>query len=135
MYKSVHVSFFQRTRLFLLFLFPILLKSVFFLNLLSLFAFGSEKIPFRQYASTKKFSRTLRSPGVKYSICFLFFFFCFFFVLPFYIPLRFYSEIPYQKFSSLAPQELEVRSLNHPYSLKTKSSQCHYVMTPRSFGF
>ena len=24
-------------------------------------------------------------------------------------------------------QELEVRSLNHPYSLKTKSSQCHYV--------
>ena len=31
----------------------------------------------------------------------------------------------------LKPQELEVRSLNHPYSLKTKSSQCHYyVMTP-----
>ena len=28
------------------------------------------------------------------------------------------------------PQELEVRSLNHPYSLKTKSSQCHYVVTP-----
>ena len=27
-------------------------------------------------------------------------------------------------------QELEVRSLNHSYSLKTKSSQCHYVMTP-----
>ena len=32
-------------------------------------------------------------------------------------------------------QELEVRSLNHPYSLKTKSSQCHYVMTPWAFGF
>ena len=27
-------------------------------------------------------------------------------------------------------QELEVRSLNHPYSLKTKSSQCQYVVTP-----
>ena len=26
-------------------------------------------------------------------------------------------------------QELEVRSLYHPYSLKTKSSRCHYVMT------
>ena len=26
------------------------------------------------------------------------------------------------------PKELEVRSLNHPYSLKTKSSQCHYVV-------
>ena len=32
-------------------------------------------------------------------------------------------------------QELEVRSLNHPYSLKTRSSQCHYVMTPCAFGF
>ena len=30
------------------------------------------------------------------------------------------------------PQELEVRSLNHPYSLKTKSSQCHYVVMTRS---
>ena len=29
-------------------------------------------------------------------------------------------------------QELEVRSLNHPYSLKTKSSQCHYVAMTRS---
>ena len=29
-------------------------------------------------------------------------------------------------------QELEVRSLNHPYSLKTKSSQCHYVVMTRS---
>ena len=25
-------------------------------------------------------------------------------------------------------QELEVRSFNHPYSLKTKSPQCHYVV-------
>ena len=30
------------------------------------------------------------------------------------------------------PQELEVLSLNHPYSLKTKSSQCHYVVMTRS---
>ena len=30
------------------------------------------------------------------------------------------------------PQELEVRSLNHSYSLKTKSSQCHYVVMTRS---
>ena len=29
-------------------------------------------------------------------------------------------------------QEIEVRSLNHPYSLKTKSSQCHYVEMTRS---
>ena len=29
-------------------------------------------------------------------------------------------------------QELEVRSFNHPYSLKTKSSQCHYVVMTRS---
>ena len=29
-------------------------------------------------------------------------------------------------------RELEVRSLNHPYSLKTKSSQCHYVVMTRS---
>ena len=28
----------------------------------------------------------------------------------------------------IIPKELEVRSLNHPYSLKIKSSQCHYVM-------
>ena len=32
----------------------------------------------------------------------------------------------------IIPQELEVRSLNHPYSLKTKSSQCHYVVMIRS---
>ena len=31
-----------------------------------------------------------------------------------------------------SPQELEVRSLNPPYSLKTKSSQCHYVVMTRS---
>ena len=30
------------------------------------------------------------------------------------------------------PQELEVRSLNHPYSLKTKSPRCHYVVMTRS---
>ena len=45
-------------------------------------------------------------------------------------------------FSLLAPipllwhsaQELEVLSFNHPYSLKTKSSQCqcHYVVMARS---
>ena len=29
-------------------------------------------------------------------------------------------------------QELEVQSLNHPYSLKIKSSQCHYVVMTRS---
>ena len=32
----------------------------------------------------------------------------------------------------LIPQELEVRSFNRPYSLKTKSSQCHYVVMTRS---
>ena len=32
----------------------------------------------------------------------------------------------------LLPQELEVRSLNHPYNLKTKSSQCHNVVMTRS---
>ena len=32
----------------------------------------------------------------------------------------------------IGPQELEVRSLNHPYSLKTQSSQCHYVVMTRS---
>ena len=31
--------------------------------------------------------------------------------------------------SSDEPQELEVSSLYYLYSLKTKSSQCHYVMT------
>ena len=30
------------------------------------------------------------------------------------------------------PQEHEVLSFNHPYSLKTKSSQCHYVVMTRS---
>ena len=29
-------------------------------------------------------------------------------------------------------QELEVLSFNYPYSLKTKSSQCHYVVMTRS---
>ena len=29
-------------------------------------------------------------------------------------------------------QELEVRSFNHPYSLKTKCSLCHYVVMTRS---
>ena len=33
---------------------------------------------------------------------------------------------------SMTAQELEVRSLNHPYSLKTKSSQCHYVVMTMS---
>ena len=28
----------------------------------------------------------------------------------------------------LSPQELEVRSLYHLYSLKTKSSRCHFVV-------
>ena len=36
------------------------------------------------------------------------------------------------KFMPVKPQELEVRSLNHPYSLKTTSSQCHYVVMTRS---
>ena len=35
-------------------------------------------------------------------------------------------------FRVLTPQELEVRSLYHLYSLKTKSSQCHYVVMTRS---
>ena len=35
-------------------------------------------------------------------------------------------------FQLITAQELEVRSLNHPYSLKTKSSQCHYVVMTRS---
>ena len=33
---------------------------------------------------------------------------------------------------SVYAQELEVRSLNRPYSLKIKSSQCHYVVMTRS---
>ena len=32
----------------------------------------------------------------------------------------------------LSSQELEVRSLYHLYSLKTKSSRCHYVVMTRS---
>ena len=32
----------------------------------------------------------------------------------------------------IQPQELEVRSLYHLYSLKTKSSRCHYVVMTRS---
>ena len=35
-------------------------------------------------------------------------------------------------FGLISSLELEVRSLNHPYSLKTKSSQCHYVVMTRS---
>ena len=38
----------------------------------------------------------------------------------------------YGQKSLMIAQELEVRSLNHPYSLKTKSSQCHYVVMTRS---
>ena len=41
----------------------------------------------------------------------------------------------YTEFTCLClvkPQELEVRSLFHLYSLKTKSSQCHYVVITRS---
>ena len=33
---------------------------------------------------------------------------------------------------TVSSQELEVLSLNNPYSLKTKSSQCHYVVMTRS---
>ena len=36
---------------------------------------------------------------------------------------------------NVTTQELEVRSFNHPYSLKTKSSQCHYVVTLWNFRF
>ena len=32
----------------------------------------------------------------------------------------------------VSSQELEVLSLNHPFSLKTKSSQCHYVVMTKS---
>ena len=32
----------------------------------------------------------------------------------------------------IQPQELEVRSLYHLYTLKTKSSRCHYVVMTRS---
>ena len=35
----------------------------------------------------------------------------------------------------LPPHELEVQSLYHLYSLKTKRPQCHYVMTLCAFGF
>ena len=33
---------------------------------------------------------------------------------------------------NMKAQQLEVLSLNHPYSLKTNSSQCHYVVMIRS---
>ena len=33
---------------------------------------------------------------------------------------------------SRCPQELEVRSVYHLYSLKTKSSRCHYIVMTRS---
>ena len=32
-------------------------------------------------------------------------------------------------FYRMTPRELEVRYLYHIYSLKTKNSQCHYVVT------
>ena len=35
----------------------------------------------------------------------------------------------------LRSQELEVRSLNHPYSLKAKSSRCHYVLRNDTVSF
>ena len=35
-------------------------------------------------------------------------------------------------FVSILAQELEVRSSYHLYSLKTKSSRCHYVVMTRS---
>ena len=36
------------------------------------------------------------------------------------------------QYCKLYPQELEVRSLYHLYSLKTKSSRSHYVVMTRS---
>ena len=42
------------------------------------------------------------------------------------------ARIPFHVLLFHNPQELEVRSLNHPYSLKTKSPQCHYVVMTRS---
>ena len=43
------------------------------------------------------------------------------------------SELQHEIFNNVeCAQELEVRSVNHPYSLKTKSSQCHYVVMTRN---
>ena len=36
------------------------------------------------------------------------------------------------KLMYVTSQELEVRSLHHLYSLKTKSSRCHYLVMTRS---
>ena len=38
----------------------------------------------------------------------------------------------YQQYLSIIPQELEVRSLYHIYSLKAKRSLLHYVVMTRS---
>ena len=55
--------------------------------------------------------------------------------------LRSKSQKKYQQYETYAntdfilcslPQELEVRSLYHLYSLKTKSLRCHYVVMTRS---
>ena len=43
----------------------------------------------------------------------------------------FFSRKP-EKNSKVSPQELEVQSLYHLYSLKTKISRCHYVVMTRS---
>ena len=45
---------------------------------------------------------------------------------------QFGDALTWGRFEHVYAQELEVRSLNHPYSLKTKSSQCHYVVMTRS---
>ena len=50
-------------------------------------------------------------------------------IYPFFLKKKVGIKRCYSKPSS---QELEVWSLNHPYSLKTKSSQCHYVVMTRS---
>ena len=42
------------------------------------------------------------------------------------------NRIIFKRLLFLLPQELEVRALHHLYSLKTKSSQCHYVVMTRS---
>ena len=43
-----------------------------------------------------------------------------------------YKYIQVTECKRIRTQELEVRSLNHPYRLKTKRSQCHYVVMTRS---
>ena len=44
------------------------------------------------------------------------------------------SEAGYvaESYAQVTPQELAVRSLYHLYSLKTKSSRCHYIVMTRS---